>query len=346
MDLNYVGKFALSEATRDAGFKVVLTGEGSDEHFAGYVPFGEEYLREPDLAWPYGVLSTNDNLRKELLAEKEVASGRFLSSFGAKYLTSGAESSRKQINNINTAAMFLAFRPLATAFSPWVQSIYGRLDPRNTATNNLDGKVKELAQKKWHPLHSSLYLWTRAGLANNLLSCLGDRVEMGHSVEARTPFLDHPFTEYVNSLPPSVKVKCEKIEEVNGSKDDGNNGDSVAESTASYGLTEKWILREATKPFITDEIYRRRKHPYSAPFAYPTDGPMHKLLRKTVTKENIDRLGLLSWEAIELCLSQAFPKDSKETPSNPAFRTVLMSAQLVILGQKFGVKRADPEIRL
>lgn len=30
-DLNFVGKFALSEAPRELGYKVVLTGEGADE---------------------------------------------------------------------------------------------------------------------------------------------------------------------------------------------------------------------------------------------------------------------------------------------------------------------------
>lgn len=30
-DLNFVGKFALSEAPHEHGYKVVLTGEGADE---------------------------------------------------------------------------------------------------------------------------------------------------------------------------------------------------------------------------------------------------------------------------------------------------------------------------
>lgn len=30
-------------------------------------------------------------------------------------------------------------------------------------------------------------------------------------------------------------------------------------------LTEKWILREAAKPFITEELYKRRKHVSASP---------------------------------------------------------------------------------
>src|SRR5262249_40329187 len=41
---NCVAKYLLSEKVRDAGFKVVLTGEGSDEILAGYPPFRRDLL--------------------------------------------------------------------------------------------------------------------------------------------------------------------------------------------------------------------------------------------------------------------------------------------------------------
>ena len=39
-----VAKFLLSRAVRDAGYKVVLTGEGSDEILAGYPHFRRDML--------------------------------------------------------------------------------------------------------------------------------------------------------------------------------------------------------------------------------------------------------------------------------------------------------------
>ena len=50
-DLNFVGKFALSEVPQEEGYKVVLTGEGADEIFAGYPLYLPDYLREPDRTW-------------------------------------------------------------------------------------------------------------------------------------------------------------------------------------------------------------------------------------------------------------------------------------------------------
>ena len=61
---------------------------------------------------------------------------------------------------------------------------------------------------------------------------------MAHSIEGRTPFLDHPLTEFVNTIPPSLKMRWK-------------GGDE---------FTSKWILREACKDFVTPEIYNRAKH--------------------------------------------------------------------------------------
>lgn len=334
-----MGKFALSEVTRDSGFKVVLTGEGSDEHFAGYIPFLAEFLREPDLAWPHTALSSKDSLRRGILEKHDAAAHKFFDDFGTMDGNAAPDNRRWQLNNTALYSGFLIFRPPAVMFSGWVQPLYRNFDPRDTATNNIDERIKQLIRNKWHPLHSSLYMWNKSALVNCLLSCLGDRVEMAHSVEARTPFLDHHLTEYVNTLPPSLKVRCD----VESSGTEGSSaGDNGQEASSSIVLTEKWILREATKPFITDEIYRRRKHPYTAPAVYPVNGPLHKLMQKLLTMENVNKLGFLSWDAVKLNMEQAFPDNGEKSQSSHAFRATVMSAQWVVLGQKFGVATAHP----
>lgn len=57
LDLNVVAKYLFSEYVSGAGFKVLLTGEGADEHFAGYHFFRADFLRavdetvDPSLRW-------------------------------------------------------------------------------------------------------------------------------------------------------------------------------------------------------------------------------------------------------------------------------------------------------
>jgi hypothetical protein len=91
-------------------------------------------------------------------------------------------------------------------------------------------------------VHSTEYFSIKRTLLNILLKVFGDRSEMAHSVEGRTPFLDHYLVDYVNHLPTNIKLKL-----INGK------------------LIEKYILKEVARPYITAEVYQREKHPFLAP---------------------------------------------------------------------------------
>ena len=71
-----------------------------------------------------------------------------------------------------------------------------------------------------------------------ILTMLGDRMEMAHSIEGRVPFLDHHVVEVIRSQPVSQKIR---------------------------GMTEKYVLREAARDVISDTVYRRQKHPFLSP---------------------------------------------------------------------------------
>ena len=93
-------------------------------------------------------------------------------------------------------------------------------------------------------------------LPNYILTVLGDRMEMAHSIEGRVPFLDHHVVEVLRQVPVALKVR---------------------------GMTEKYILREATRSVITDTVYRRQKHPFMSPpvTTLPTER-FHELLQDTL----------------------------------------------------------------
>ncbi|KAJ7670220.1 hypothetical protein B0H17DRAFT_1086072 [Mycena rosella] len=71
---------------------------------------------------------------------------------------------------------------------------------------------------------------------------------MANSVEGRFPFLDQHLVRYINTLPPSVKVRPVK-----------------RDGPGAWSFTDKWILRQAVKPYITEELYLRKKLSYNAP---------------------------------------------------------------------------------
>jgi asparagine synthase (glutamine-hydrolysing) len=308
-------RFALSKAPREHGVKVVLTGEGADEHFAGYPLLFPDYLAERDHSWPaYNILERE---REKLWTAGKQASAGF---FDVKHLAMNSGQfhptvAGRQLNNVTTLQAIGG--NTSVLFSPWV-SEYGDYDQQLTISNNVDGRVRDDMVDKWHPLHTGLYIWIKGYLANIILTALGDRMEMAHSLEARPPFLDHHLTEYVNHLPPSVKVRWDP---------------------SQRSCIEKWILREAAKPFVTNEIYKRKKHPYTAPSLYPPNGPLHMLFSKLLSKENIDRIGFIEWKVVENIIPAAF-----EQQDTASFRTAILLAQRVVLSQKFDVRTAVPSM--
>ncbi|KAK0337138.1 hypothetical protein LTR59_012161 [Friedmanniomyces endolithicus] len=314
-DLNFVGKFALSEVPQEAGYKVVLTGEGADEVFAGYPVYLPDYLREPDTAYEaHNPLPEPERLQQLELAEEEAR--EHYRSIGADAGNSAIGVPRLMLNNISTIDGMTAFQP--DVFASWTDTAHAACDPHMVIACNPDGITRHLINSKWHPLHSALYVWSKGNLPNIFLTCLGDRTEMAHSIEARTPFLDHRLTEYVNALPPSVKLRW---------------------SPERRRFVEKWVLREASKPFITQELYERKKHPYSAPTRYPRGGPLWRLMGGLLTREKVEGLGFVGWEKVEGLVEEAFGEEG----SPRAMRLALVVVAWVVMAERFGVRTARPE---
>ncbi|KAL8697617.1 MAG: hypothetical protein Q9201_007032 [Fulgogasparrea decipioides] len=306
-ELGFVGKHALSRLTRDSGLKTVITGQGSDEIFGGYDVFLQDYLRIPDFGWPANDLPEPTRFEKRQEAEKATAE-----MFKTWTGHNGATVPPHYSSDI--PAFVYAMTMPHKALSRWT-SCFGSLSPQITMIENIDERIRHLMRTKWHPLHSAQYVWNKTALPNMLLTNLGDRTEMSHSVEGRVPFLDHHLMEYVNNLPPSMKVRYDPETDL---------------------LTEKWILRQASRPFITEELYARKKHPYTAPSLYPLGGPMHKLMSKLITEENIEALGFVDWSRTKDLVERAF-----STQDQVALRSAFGIAQWVVLGKRFGIPKAE-----
>ena len=333
-DLNFVAKYALSTLPQEHGVKVVLTGEGADEHFAGYPYFPGEFLREADEALPESTLSQNSSLRIKMFNSAQGEMNGIWKKSGATAYED-RPAAQASIAGAGATAMsdnLLAWHPTATLFAPWVQAQQGDFDNRKTVINSYPTDVQVKMRSRWHPLHTAMYMWNKNSLANVLLSCLGDRTEMAHSVEARTPFLDHHLTEYVNRLPPSVKLRYAAEAET------GELGPIWTDSSvALQSFTEKWILRQAVRPYITDELYKRKKHPFLAPTRWAKDGPLHHMFKALLTQDAVEELGFVDWTTIKEAMEVAWG----ETADPKAFRRLVYCGAWVTLSKRFGVAKAE-----
>ncbi|KAI8639064.1 asparagine synthetase [Parasitella parasitica] len=314
VNLNGVGKFLLSRFVRDQGYKVVLTGEGSDEHFGGYGFFHDDYLREVDHATPngFGAMTDEKLASRSKLSTKRDLIGSFA---GTGNDLSEMDSSRRMVNGVNSHTILgKVFSIKDESFSDAAISQCGSPDSSLAMAEGINGMARYKANSKWHPLHTAMYIENHTMLPNYLCNLLGDRSEMAHSIEARTPFLDHHLCEYVNNLPPSLKIKTES---------DGS-------------LNEKWVLKEAVKPYITDEIYNRTKHPYVAPSSKGRNPMIVELVNKLITKENLDSIGWVNTEKF-LGNKNAY----LETGDSLLFKDMLIMMSYVILSQRFNVATWD-----
>lgn len=175
----FVPMFSLSRAVRDAGIKVVLTGEGSDEAFRGYEIFKETRLRA---AW------------NGLSSEQRKATVADLYAYLPHYAESGALAA------VSLYQQFTSER-LAGLFSHEIRLQNGRFCTRllRERSDPFASLVELVANEPGYadldPIQKAQWLEYRTLLAGYLLSTQGERMSLAHGVENRCPFLDPGVVE-------------------------------------------------------------------------------------------------------------------------------------------------------
>jgi asparagine synthase (glutamine-hydrolysing) len=228
VNLNGVAKYLLSALVRANGYKVILTGEGADEVFAGY----SHLVR--DVALGQARQSGTDHGGGIVSAEVNEAMGGLYLPVGESLPT---DSLKRTLGHVPTwlEARSGAGVRLRSLFAEGFRAEFADRDPFRAFLNRLDVPGQLTGRDA---LHQAMYLWSKAHFHATILSVCGDRSEMAHSVEGRHPLLDHPLVELAREIPATMKVR---------------------------GSVGKHILREVARPYITDAIYRRPKQPFTAP---------------------------------------------------------------------------------
>ena len=187
---NAMARFSLSRAVNRAGFRVVLTGDGADEVFAGYRIFAADSLRYGssfelhELKVRLGL--GEQQLQQLMFPEGRTAPAHFLARLG--YIPAWLEGRCRSLDLFSSL-----FQDGLGAFD-----LYERLLDAVDVRGRLNGRSI---------LNRSLYLHAKTSLPGATLSCFGDRVEMAHSVESRLPFLDHRVVDFARGLSDSQKIR-------------------------------------------------------------------------------------------------------------------------------------------
>ena len=179
----------LAKAVHDRGYKVALTGEGSDDWLGGYTQFQTyryvRWIEHPPIDLPLSALIAHwrGHVPAPSVAEMR-DSHRPIGGRGPWDLLNDWLSMSRSV-----------------VFSAEMKS---RLAGHNSYAD-LGADVVKLA--RWHPYNRDLYMSARVFLPGSLLSSRGDRMAMAHSVETRYPFLDEEVVALLMRLHPRWKMR-------------------------------------------------------------------------------------------------------------------------------------------
>jgi asparagine synthase (glutamine-hydrolysing) len=103
-----------------------------------------------------------------------------------------------------------------------------------------------------------------------------------------------------------------------------------------HGMTEKYVLREATRSVLTDTVYRRHKHPFtSPPVALAPDQRLHALVQDNLRGPAMKSLPFFDQRKV-VALLDSLPAmdDGERTAIDPALMIMLSAC---VLQERYGL---------
>ena len=273
--LHFVSKLA-----KEMGETVIQVGEGADEQFCGYAGY-MAYLKLYKKYWrPYrgitpkiiqhlfsNVARWGAGKNPSLQVYADIIDR---ASKNREHFWTGAVSFWETMKTplIQPGSILPSVIPKALANSGLFSELFLKAD----SFNIIDSFYKGI--DTLHPnqdiLTRMIYSEFKLRLPELLLMRV-DKITMGNSLEARVPFLDHELIEFSMDIPMLDKVR---------------------------GDIPKYLLKEAVRGIIPDEIIDRKKMGFGAPMSQWLRGYFGQQVEKKVTSSNLMKRGFFNKDYI------------------------------------------------
>jgi asparagine synthase (glutamine-hydrolysing) len=189
IDTSCAALWCLSQEVHHQGYKVALTGEGSDEAFGGYVWFKLRKLTYwMDSASWKGSDWINRIIRRRMAPHATPAELKRIDSIAGR-----------------AHAQALLYHLVAQSRERYFSAALK--DQLGGHVAYEDVPLDHERMRRWSPLNQSLYFGYKVHLAGLLLNHKGDRVAMANSVETRYPYLDEDVIAFTSQLAPRWKLR-------------------------------------------------------------------------------------------------------------------------------------------
>jgi asparagine synthase (glutamine-hydrolysing) len=245
----------LSRLTRKE-VTVVLTGEGADELFSGYANYRKR-VREERIT---GVLGSNLSPLRALVPHMPALwqKDRIVKAIGLpqsqRYATIPNIFDRSTHPALFSSAFLSAQR---THIADYAEEFFGRCN----SASYLE-KIMNVDMRLWLP--------------DDLLTKV-DRATMAYSLEARVPYLDHKFIEFVAQLDPNLKQN---------------------------GKTTKYLLKKLAEKYLPHDIIYRPKQGFVMPLTQWLEGGLKPRMEHALSAGGLERRGLFRDGALQRVLDE------------------------------------------
>lgn len=248
----------VSRAAHQAGIKVVLVGEGSDEVFCGYPDFPK-------------LLQTYNGRWSQL---------RRMPQFVRRAVKRGAELAGAPSGRVDVLRRAAEDEPLYlgldVVFFDWEKAeLYtpeGKRAMPRKAADTISAYYREIHERRPDADFSQQmsYIELRNRLPELLLMRV-DKFSMAHSLEARAPFLDHQLATYALSLPARMKMDGERT---------------------------KAVLKDAARDWLPEDVIERQKQGFRVPLPAWLRGELAPWGEDLLRRSPLRKLGILDFDHI------------------------------------------------
>lgn len=259
-DATIMPTYLLSQLTRTA-VKVALSGEGGDELFGGYTQYQGLRLNQWLQLLPWAWRRWGIGLLESLPTGGSARWGYRWHRWSRILASSAYPLFESYLRKV----AFFTPEEQAQLFSPELR--------REVADYPYLAALRQIPQA-----YPDLDPITQANLADLLIYLPEDmlvkvdRMSMACSLEVRVPLLDHNLVEFALSLPLAVKLR---------------------------GLTTKYLLREALRPWLPAAILHRRKRGFNPPLEFWLQAHLADYAREWDFWPTLRECGLFNLEFIK-----------------------------------------------
>lgn len=254
-----INTMLISKKARELGIKVLLSGAGGDDIFAGY---SRHLAVELEKIWRF-----LPRAFRNLVGD--TTQNLFLNQGGVGLIRSGKlRKVAKVLESLKWETDERISGYLMSTFPDTIRTVLGKPFEQIQKKSQLNLLTQSLdrIEKEKNLLNRMLYLEAKHFLADHNLNYV-DKMSMSQGVEVRVPLIDRDLVNFVAKLPPELKRK---------------------------NFENKYLFKRAVQPFVPAIVANRPKQGFGLPLRNWLNTELKEIFNEALSESSLNRRGLFN----------------------------------------------------